>query len=162
MNTTILIITLAIIIAVVGPMIAYNSHIKSKKRKRVQNFLSLAESHQLQLDEYDLSLHAAIGIDLKSRRLIYAHVKTAASGKLVIDLSNYRHCEAAEITRNMGTAKDPTTIIDRVELVLRPAEKSDKEIKLEFFNSDHDSHITDEFDLVSKWAGIINQCIKKN
>jgi len=162
MNLLTLYITLGIVAAVVAPMFAYSYSLKSKKKKKLQQFLSMGEKHQMMIEEYDFSLYASIGIDKKAGKLIYVHGKSVDAPELVIDLKNYKHCEAANVSRSVGSQKDLTTIIDRVELVLKPKEQTEKEVKLEFFNSEHDSHITDENETVAKWAGVVNQWIKKN
>ena len=114
------------------------------------------------IEDYNFSLYASIGIDKKSGKLIYVHGKSVDAPESVLELKNFKHCEAANVSRSVGSQKELTTIIDRVELVLKPKEQTGKEVKLEFYNSEHDSHITDENEIVSKWAGIINQWIKKN
>lgn len=162
MNTTILLITLFIVAAVIVPMLVYSQVQKSNKKKKEQHFISLGDKNQMNIDEYDFSLYASIGIDKKTGKLIYIHGKKTEDPEMVINLRNYKRCEAANISRSVGSGKDLTTIIDRVELVLKPKEQTERDIKLEFFNSEHDSHITDENDLVTKWAGIINQWISKN
>lgn len=162
MNISILLITLGIIVATVIPIVAINNSTKNKRKRKLQQFMALGEKHQLNINEFDLSSYASLGMDDKSGKLLYVHGKHAPDGEMVIDLKNYRSCEAANISRSVGSQQNLTTIIDRVELVLKPKVVTDKEVKLEFFNSEHDSHITDENDLVVRWAGIINQRIKKN
>lgn len=160
MDTTIVIVAILIILAVIIPMVVYNQMQKSKKQKKEKHFLSLGEKNNMHIEEYDFSLYAAIGIDKKSGKLIYIHGKKTEEPEIVVDLKKYKSCEAANISRSVGSGANLTTIIDRVELLLRPKESTEKELRLEFFNSEHDSHITDENDLVTKWAGNINQWIR--
>ncbi len=160
MNTSAIITSACIVVCILVPMFLYTAAQKRKKQQRVLKFLELGRSHELNLSEYDFTYNIAIGLDKESNNLLFVHEHQQENKTQIISINNIKKCEISNISRSNGSGKNLVTIIDRAELVLKPKENTAKDQRLEFFNSDYDSHITTENELLDKWSLLINQQIK--
>ncbi|WP_194776120.1 hypothetical protein [Pararhodonellum marinum] len=150
-------ISLLALLAFVAPF--YFHHRKQSKRKTQQREImeSLAKTHQLNLNEVDYWRNLyGIGIDLSKKKLLYAKFDANPLTHLVnLD----QCCELSEIkkTHQTGQGKNKNVVLDYLALKL----DGEKEVVLEFYDSDIFSDNDGEHPLMQKWQIIIQSCLTK-
>lgn len=132
-----------------GPILYIIIRNKSKEKKRLQEFLKIGASHQMQLDVYEIMKHTAIGLDSKTRQLLVMPIDAPAKAK-IISLEGYRHSEVkTEIKR-----EDNYTYIQRVHIAITSGNKMDEII---FYDETVDNVMEAEVQLAvaKKWQNTL-------
>jgi len=157
MNTIVNIILFAIA-AVILIIITYFVIKKNqKKKKRMHWLLTIASNAGIKIKDHDLWLHASIGYDPESRKLLYIEEPYKDNNPLVLDLDNFVKCESVSITRTV----EQKTVIDKLEMRLTPKDNKNTWVALDFYNSHRYPQFIDEFVLADKWKKIITDALKK-
>jgi len=133
------------------------------RKKRENNFLQslsdIASQHDAKLDEKELAINFAIGLDVEKMLLFFVR-KT--NGQLLaqhIDLCKISSCKVLKTSRTVKFKGGDQQVIDRLELGLISAGKHIKEIKLEFFNSNVSLQLFEEIQSIENWSKLINKMI---
>lgn len=69
-----------------------------------------------------------------------------------VDLNDFQICKVKNTSRGVNN----TSVIEKLELVFIPKDKTKKEVSLEFFNSDHSIQIVDELHAIENWCNRVN------
>ena len=70
----------------------------------------------------------------------------------LVNLKEFQICKVKNTSRGVNN----TSVIEKLELVFLPKDKTKKEVALEFFNSDHSIQIVDELHAIEKWCNRVN------
>ncbi len=146
----------------VVPFIVMGQNRKNKGNKKLKYLTNLATQQDCHITKHEFCGDFVIGIDeAKKNVFFYKQWKdTAVENK--INLAEIEICKVKNTVRLVSANKGSQNILDRIELSLIPADKSKKEILLEFFNIDHSVQLSDELQMADQWSKLINDCIKIN
>lgn len=110
MDTTILLIGVAIVAAFVIPMYYINKHGKAHKQKKMQELESFAQSNGLKLTDIEYFKDKTLALDRGSRKLVYID---HAGSTQIIDLANVSNVKLDREYEN-----EEKKIIGSIEIIL--------------------------------------------
>jgi hypothetical protein len=147
------IITTIIVLTLLAVPFMIMARKKSKKAKLLlKKFQSVGESQNLHLSEHDIWHNRGLGIDRKSKCIIYAKGDEFSDIIEKVDLQKVRRSEINKIMKISGTV----SAVDRIDLRIVFKESSTPHLLLEFYNVQGGTMINDEYHLAEKWERIIN------
>jgi hypothetical protein len=127
----------------------------TKTKRQTNKFQRKGEQYKLCFSEMDTWGYYGIGIDRKSKCLLYAKGKEFNDLTEPLDLQKIRRGETNIVSRKVGKMD----VIDKVELRIILKEASANNIVLEFFDVRNGSQIDGECQIAEKWKTIINESI---
>jgi hypothetical protein len=157
MKLSIVIIGLVLIaIYMVPAVILARLGLKSKKRL-IKELIELAEQSNCHLSEHNYWNNTAIGIDQEHPNLFYINKTTNNERTIRINLSEVQTCQIVRKSKNPGKKSHSSSAIEKLGLVFTFIEKNKPDLFLEFFNTDFDDSISNEYlEQAEKWSGIVN------
>jgi hypothetical protein len=151
-----IIITSIIILVLLVVLFFINSIRKSKKAKLLlKKFQLVGESQNLHLSEQDIWHNLGIGIDHKSKCILYAKGNEFNDFMEKIELQKVKRSEVNKIMKTSGTV----SAVDRIELRIVFKDSGTPHLLLEFYNVQGGTMINDEYQLAEKWEKIINESV---
>jgi hypothetical protein len=153
-------IGLAIVVAMVAPIVYMHKIQKGKETKFIKSFFDIARNKNLNINEHEIWNGAyVIGIDKQSQKVFYMKKAGEEQGK-AIDLAEISRCRIAERSRKIKSSSENSKIIDRLDLVFihKDPQKPDK--MLEFFNGEESLSLRGELPIIERWSAICNQAIR--
>lgn len=152
----------AIVIAIcILPFILIGNSIKKRKKKLLYSLFGLAAQKNSKITQYDLGLDLAIGLDENAGSLFF--FRRIKDKEIVehIDVKAIQNCKVLNTGRTIRNSKENYQVTEKLELCITPKAKNRPDIFLEFYNSDENSQLDGELQLIEKWARIINDKVKK-
>lgn len=133
-----------------------------RKIKNRQLFVFKREASNLHCDniDYETCGDYIIGIDLSKQLLLFNNRSIDLEKVQVIDLKKIKNCEINTVSRTVGTGKNKTKVIDRLELHLSSKDGRTENI-LTFYSDDHRDMFSGELKSIEKWAGTIKKDLTK-
>ena len=152
MDLETIIIGLASLALCIVPIFYFQSKQKAKKEKLLQEFMKLAQQHQLMVTQYDFwDPSYAIGIDTAKKILLYTRKGAEKDDVMLIDLSDVQQCKVNNLYRDSVGGRT----IDLIELAFICT--NSKALKnLEFYNREINLNLNNELLLTEKWKNIVN------
>lgn len=126
---------------------------KRQSKKQLEDLLNIAAKHQMVVDMHDLwDPCFALGLDSKSRKLVYARKLDTRYKEVVIDLAEVGSCSLYKTSRDVNGDK----VIDLIGLqfTYRKDFKT-PDTYLEFYNKEERLNLNDELQLAEKWHKLI-------
>lgn len=138
-----------------------------KSRKKNESALlhalkELANSYKSNISTYDVGPSFAIGIDEQNTYVFYTKTDQDQTFDQCVPLGKIKNCYVNVESRSVNKNKGTETVIDKMELVFEPRDKSLAPCKFVFFNSDERFQPNGEKQLLIKWETIINKQLKKS
>lgn len=164
MNTYIL-WGVAISIAALIVLIWYLRRNDMKKELKIFRQISdFAAENQCRINTWDYWDRTIIAIDNEETdKLFFMRTMPGGTVRECISLSAYVDCRMQKASRIVKLDNANVSVTDKIELYLKTAEKSGRDICLEFYNSDYDHlTLTGELQLALKWCGIIRSVLFAN
>jgi hypothetical protein len=152
----------AIIIAIcVVPIALLTRSGKKRKKQLLQTLHSLAEKRRGKISQNDFWADSAIGLDEQANFLYFIRGGNGQDQIQEIDLANIRECKAVHSSRTADKKHGNYKVVEQLELCLSPSEKGTPDISLEFYHHGTDLQINWDVQLLDKWAGVVNDRLKK-
>jgi len=159
MNINHLLITLFILSACILPFVYANSKKKKKKKIMLQSLQDFAAKSHCKIDECDIWYENIIGIDKDAHKLFFKSGNESNLIEKEINLSEIKKCRVINTGRAVSTPTGTQTVIEKLELAFSQNNQND-EIILGFYDSElYHLTLTDELQIIEKWAEIANQNI---
>lgn len=157
MDTKTIIIGLIIILACVIPFIIAQTLKRKKTKQAIQQLNQLAFQHGCRITEYEMCGNYLIGVDENELFLFFIKYYDGQYYNQFVDLKNVQLCKIKDTSRIANN----TTIIEKLELVLIPKDKTEQEIRLEFYDNDIAMQLYGELQSIEKWYTLVNKLIVK-
>ncbi|MBP1673040.1 MAG: hypothetical protein H6Q25_855 [Bacteroidetes bacterium] len=157
MDSKTFIIGLIIILICIIPFFIFQFLKRKKTKQAVQLLKDLAFQHGCEITEYEMCGNYLIGADETESFLFFIKQYEGQNYKQFIDLKKVQICKKNESSRIANN----TTIIEKLELVFIPKDKSEKEIRLEFYDNDIAFQLYGELQSIEKWYSIVNKLLAK-
>lgn len=150
-----IIITLCVL-----PFIIIQRTQMNKKKQILLSLFKIGEQHQCQITEYEALGDFAIGIDSsKDFVCFYKNGKDQVTEQFV-NLNGIKNCKVITANKTFRNKAGIQHEIEKLELGFSPIARNEPEIKMEFFNSDHNMQLRGELQSIEKWVTLINQRLK--
>jgi len=154
-------IGLGFVLAIIIPIVWSAMAAKSKKKKSLNNFLELAEQHQLKITLSDVWNDTNfIGLDGEAKKLFYLNKQESDEQSVLINLSDIESCKVINIGRTVKTDNGSSKVIDRLELRFTYSNPKIPEKTIEFYHVDRNAAFGGELLLIEKWEHLIKTAIK--
>lgn len=161
MNSGTIIVGAIILVSLILPFVLM---IRSRKKKEKQLLLSLttiANNHNYKISLYDLFVEFAIGIDEKANQLFFFRKTKEKETAQHINLADVKTCKVIKTGHSIGHSGDNNNTIDKLELKFSFLDKKNPDVFLVFYDSDENTHLSEEILTIEKWAKILNDRLKK-
>lgn len=152
MDTSTIIIGLIMVALCALPFILSNTNRKSSDQTIKKAIFELAHKNNTSILQNDFWFKTAIGINTANHQLFFYRKAKNLETSEIIDLTNYKKCSVIKLNDNSNH-------IDVLQLVLTPISSKNKEIILDFYNSEFNPQLNGEVQLIEKWSKIINETI---
>jgi hypothetical protein len=155
MDIKIIIIGSILVIICVLPFIFVGRGRKKKEQKLLQTLFDFANRNDCSISEHEICGDILIGVDESNLKLFFMKQMNQEVITQLVNLKEFQTCKVKNTSRGVMS----TSVIEKLELVFIPKDKTKKEVALEFFNSDHSIQIVDELHSIEKWCNKINGLI---
>lgn len=130
---------------------------KNKGKKLSTHFIELAEKQQAIITESDIwNLNNCIGIDYVSGKLFYLRIAEDQESTTLVDLNEVDKCSVTPMNKK---GRDNSN--ERLDLILKFKNSSLSDKKINFYNVNDSSIVTNELKLAEKWANKVNSYLQK-
>lgn len=155
MDIKIIIIGSILVILCILPLVFAGRGRKKKEKKLVQSLFDFANRNECSITEHEICGEILIGVDESNRCLFFMKQRNQEVITQLINLNEFQICKVKNSSRSVNN----TSVIEKLELVFIPKDKTKKEVALEFYNSDHSIQIVDELKSIEKWCNKINALV---
>lgn len=152
MDIKIIIIGSILVILCILPLVFAGRGRKNKEKRLVQSLFDFANQNNCSITDHEICGDVLIGVDEPNSYLFFMKQMNQEVVSQSLNLSEYQTCKVKNTSRGVNN----TSVIEKLELVFFPKDKTKKEVALEFFNSDHSIQIVDELHAIEKWCSKIN------
>ncbi len=134
--------------------------VQTKNAKRVkalkQALTESASGHGLTLSQSEVWRGTyAVGVDTGRKQVVYVKKEGSSPVVVVADLAGAVECKLDTIARTEKTPNGSLTIVEALNLIIGYSDKSRREKRLEFYNSDINPSLGNEKILAEKWRETI-------
>ncbi len=150
---------IAIALCIAPFVIMYKSR-KKNESLLINSLKELAYSYKSSITEYDCGPAFAIGTDMNNTYIFYFKAGQNHT-ELCIPVDKIKRCYVNAESRAIQSNKSSETVMDKLELVFEPKDKSLAPCRLELFNSDERFQPNGEKVLARKWESLVNKQLKK-
>ncbi len=157
MDSKTIIIGLIIILACVIPFIIAQTLKRKKTKQAIQQLNQLALQHGCRITEYEMCGNYLIGVDETELFLFFIKHYEGQYYNQFVDLKKVQTCKIKDTSRIANN----TTLIEKLELVLIPKDKTEQEIRLEFYDNDIAMQLYGELQSIEKWNTVVNRLLLK-
>jgi hypothetical protein len=157
MDSKTFIIGLIIILTCITPFFIFQFLKRKKTKQDVQLLKDLALQHGCEITEHEMCGNYLIGVDENESFLFFIKQYEGQNYKQFIDLKKVQTCKIKDTSRIANN----TTLIEKLELVLMPKDKSEKEIVLEFYDNDIAMQLFGELQSIEKWYALVTKLLVK-
>lgn len=154
-GTTIGIIATILIFA--SPFLAMYIGRLHRERKLLSSLKDTAAKNSSTISRYECLPDFAIGIDDTAGVLFFARRERTETSSERINLKEIKRFKTDIVSGNGSGHGD---IPERIEFCFIPANSNGNEIKIELFNKNKKSQLTDELQFAHKWSKEISNLIK--
>lgn len=140
----------------VVPIIILNRGKKVKEKQLLQALTNLAQQYNCQIHQYELVGIYAIGIDEARNFVFFYKQLTDKHVEQAIDLGKYLSCSVKDTYSTAQNTGSKYKVHDKLELVLRPGDKSRQEEIVTFYNTSDTPQLIGELQSIEKWSKLIN------
>lgn len=152
MDIKIIIIGSILVILCILPLVFAGRGRKKKEKKLLQALFDFANRNDCSITEHEICGDILIGIDVPNHKLFFMKQMYQEVITQFVDLNDFQICKVKNTSRGVNN----TSVIEKLELVFIPKDKTKKEVSLEFFNSDHSIQIVDELHAIENWCNRVN------
>lgn len=155
MDIKIIIIGSILVILCILPLVFAGRGRKKKEKKLLQSLFDFANRNECTITEHEICGDIMIGVDESNLKLFFMKQINHEIITQLVNLKEFQTCKLKNTSRGVMS----TSVIEKLELVFIPKDKTKKEVSLEFFNSDHSIQIVDELQSIEKWCNKINALV---
>lgn len=142
------------------PIFLLNRNKRKERRKNLKILSDLASTNGGKIDKHEILNHFAIGIDMDKKCLYYCQIGQNPDANQVVDLTQFKNSRVVRRTSTNRSDDGTEQMIDHLALGLIPLSKKNKEIQLEFYNSDLSMRLSGELQSLQEWSERINKILK--
>ena len=139
------------------PFYIFKSGTAKRSRELLDQLAQLAQQKGGRITLSDSLGNFAIGLDEQAEVLYFMHDEPGKEASHAIALSKVRHCKPINQNRSMDSVK----VVEKLELLIAYNHKHEAETALEFYHADGGNQLSGEYQLLEKWAALINARLKK-
>lgn len=156
MNTSSILIGLAILAGVVLPFVILSIRKRNKENQSIKEFIQTGFKYGLELSETEHWNNRLLGIDPIKRKILFRQTEAEEFTETVIDLNEVKSCTLLVTNlQSVGANQVP----DKIEIAFK--QKNNKPLEnLQIFDSETDSVVYAELEIAEKWTKIINEAIR--
>lgn len=156
MDSSSIIIGLAILALVTLPFLIISIRNRSKENQNIKEFIQTGLKYGLELSETEQWGNRLLGMDPVKRKILYRQFNDDQFTETLFDLSEAKSCTLLVTNLQVAGASQAP---DKIEIVFK--QKGSKTIdNLQLFNSDIDQIVYTQFEIGEKWTKLINETLK--
>lgn len=144
------------------PIVISNRNRSKRTRYFFDKLSGFATQFGGQIDQHDIWNGTAVGIDKIKLKLFYIQVNGENRIEREVDLRAVQQCKVLNKSRTVNNNGDSNKIIERLELSFAFVDKTAPDKLLSFYDNSRDNlSINREFELVNKWAALVNELLEE-
>ncbi|HAQ38110.1 MAG TPA: hypothetical protein DCX89_00950 [Saprospirales bacterium] len=152
----------AVLIAlIIIPFIIYSQNARRKKSQLLKQLKALASANNGQISRHEFSGHTLIGMDENKLLVFFIKKIHDQMTEQVVDLAGIQEVKIYNGGKVINNQNAEVRIGDKLEMGFIPRDSGQLTTKLEFFNVKDNFQLHTELLTAEKWAGEINQLLKK-
>jgi hypothetical protein len=156
-----IIIALVFIAIVTVPFVLTGYSKKRKKKNLYRRLTEMAKNEDCTITQHEFCGDFVIGLDTTADHLFFCKKVENLEIAKSADLRKFKSCRVLNSNRTIGNKKEKYYVVDKLELILYPAEKDAPELSVELYNDEYDSlTLTGELQLAEKWGKLLNERLK--
>jgi hypothetical protein len=161
MDLATLLIGIGVVALMVVPLFLIEYSSKRKVTQKMKGLKKTAQTLGVDLTRIESWDDQLIGIDPLQRKLIvFSNIEDISSAK-IYNLKEYQKCSLSLDRRGGKSRKDPSSVIERVNLVLHPIGLRSPDCKINFYDSAFNMSIHNEMEVAQRWEKIIGEVISQ-
>jgi hypothetical protein len=156
MNSSSIIIGLAILALVIIPFVLIAIRNKKKENQNIKEFIQTGLKYGLEFSETEQWGDRLLGMDPMKRKILFRQFNSDQFTETIFDLNEANSCSLLVTNlQSAGASQSP----DKIEIVFR--QKGNKAIEnLQLFNSEFDHIVYTQFEIGEKWTKLINESLR--
>ncbi len=134
------------------PFYIFKSGTGKHRKELLDQLAQLAQQKGGRITLSDYLGNFAIGLDEQAGVLYFIHDEPGKEAAHAIPLNKVRQCKPVNLNRNVDSVK----VVEKLELLIAYHHKHEAETSLEFYHADGSTQLSGEYQLLEKWAALIN------
>ncbi len=156
-----LIVSAILMAVIIIPFLLMRSGIKKHEKELYAELADLAQKNSTEIGQYEVLKDIAVATDKSLEKLFFIHKNENLATTQTIDLGIFTTCQLEKAVKVIRMETGDRTIIEKISLLFKSADRKNQPITLELFNTDYDSlTLAGELQLAEKWAALINDRVK--
>ncbi len=156
-NFLVLAIALGILIS---PLLLLSRNRKKREKKMLQLVADIAQKHKCKIAYHDFCGDFVIGFDDAKSYVFFYKKEDDKASEIFVNLADFQKCTIINIGKSVVNKLGNYKVIDLLALNFVPNSKTKHEIRFEFYNSEKNSQISSELQLIEKWSKQLNDHLK--
>ncbi|MDX5326942.1 MAG: hypothetical protein LPK80_11860 [Bacteroidota bacterium] len=153
------IIGLIVLTATFLPFVIIHRNKGKKDHESLVQLTRIAFANRSDIAQWDKVMNLSLGISSDNRYLFYVRKEGDQWTERWVELENIETCQSNTIRRPVQGKAEKDSVIERLELVLAPINRSGNIIRLEIFDAQKSLQIYEEYNLLKKWEGLIQNAL---
>lgn len=151
MDTSLVIISVLVVIAVFGPIYFINHTGNSDRKKLVREFNNLAKQYELSISEFEAWGDKAIGFDAVAKQLLYVRKLEAEFHHEIISLAEVSKCEPVVKYKFLKSKNGNSQILEEAFLSFNLKKSGNSSPQIFFFDQETETMPNLEEKRLEKW-----------
>ena len=156
MDSGTIIIGAVVVALCILPFFIFKSGAAKRRKELLEQLARLAQQQNGRISRTDAMGQFAIGLDEQANVVYFIQGEPGREVTQAIQLHDIRSCKPMNISRSVDNAQGNFKVVEKLELALSPKNKHHAEQSLEFYHADSNTQLSGEYQLLEKWANIIN------
>jgi hypothetical protein len=161
MDLTILLIGIASLAVFIVPIYFLQRANKREEVNKQKKFKKFAEQNGVMVSKFDLWNENGIGLDQNKKKLFVSNKQNEKIVSSTIDLTDFALCKLVNDSRTVKTKHNKTTVVERITLNLKPANSTQTETAIVFYDKNGNTSLNNEFMLAESWEKLLNGILSR-
>jgi len=141
------------------PFFIFKSGAGKRRKELLDQLTRMAQQQNGRISQVDTMGQFAIGMDEDARTVYFIRGQAGREESRIIRLDDFRSCKPLNTTRSIDNAQVNYKVVEKLELVLIEKHRHHAEQTLEFYQADSGTQLSGEYQLLEKWAKLIESRI---
>ena len=161
MDLSILLIGIGSVAVFIVPIYFLQRGNTREEVNKQKSFKKLAEQNGVTVSKFDLWNENGIGLDQNKKKLFVTNTLNEKAVSSTIDLTDFALCKLVNDSRTVKTKHNKTTVVERITLNLKPANSTQTETAIVFYDKNGNTSLNNEFMLAESWEKLLNGILSR-
>ena len=148
---------LIIIVICIVPFVIMSQGNRKTKKQKLAALEHIAHEQNCSISQHDVCGDFVIGFDDRKKHVFFYKEYNDKKEETFVDLAHVKDCKIIKEDKRINNKSGAYSIIDKLNLSFKTT--NNKEIRMEFYNSDVNLQLSGELQMIEKWKELIKSSL---